>query len=146
MAEAAQHQTQVSWFCPKGPQRSGGAVHPVPPTHCRFRLRALRFPLRPVLGRLSRPDCKCFRQTAGQNDVITPQTSSGTLPVLPFPTTPPLGSQTQMTAALFLHVPEVRTRRKTGWTCRMLSIAALHTDLRVSTSLPARSPALLLAL
>jgi hypothetical protein len=43
-------------------------------------------------------------------------------------------------------LPQVRTCRKTGWTSRMLFIAALHMDLRVSTSLPAFSPACLLSL
>lgn len=151
MAEAAQHQARISWYCQKGPLAGLGLLPCSSSTtgHLASEYYVCSSP--GTWPALYRPDCKCFRQSAGQNDVITsPDILRGPSHPSPSSNTFSHESDTDDHSSVPSTTPPPHSpgdnSQETGWTSRMLSIAALHMDLRVSTSLPAYSPALLLAL
>lgn len=118
VAEAAQHQAQISWFCQKGPLAELRLCTSFLQYHWPSGLRARHFPPQPVLGPASKG------QTVNASDKVQarmmsllPQPSSMILRIPPLPPASFLMSQTRRTAALFraqrpLHVPQERTHRK----------------------------------
>lgn len=118
VAEAAQHQARISWYCQKGPLGRAGTPSLFLQYHWPFSLRVLCLVPHPVLGLPS------TGQTVNVSDKVQarmmsslPQTSSVVLLIPPLPPTPFLMSQTPMTTALFLaqhplHIPQVTTHRK----------------------------------